>query len=75
MTILVDNQNKEEIKKLKLDSAKRKIQKQIDEMGGYSHNIVGLVLSSVADEFGQEEANKLIDEMDITTIFNIHKEE
>lgn len=75
MTILVDNQNKEEIKKLKLDSAKRKIQKQIDEMGGYSHNIVGLVLSSVADEFGQEEANKLIDEMDITAIFNIHKEE
>jgi len=73
-SILEDNENKAEIKKLKLDSARRKIQKQIETMGGYSHNIVGLVLMNVADEFGKDEANKLIDEMNITAIFGINKE-
>jgi len=47
-----------------LEEAKEKIKKEIEfvDIKPYSHNIIGLVLMSVNDDYGREQANELIDE-------------
>lgn len=54
-----------------LDKAREQIQKAIDQDGPYSHNIVGLVLSSVASDYGTAQANELIAEFDLTEVYGI----
>lgn len=53
--------------------ARKKIEKAIDQNGQYSHNICGLVLSSVSRDHGLEAANNLIDEFALDEIYGIHK--
>jgi len=56
-----------------MEKARISITKAIVTDGPYSNNIVGSVLRSVAAEFGNETANDLIDEFDITELFDIEK--
>ena len=55
--------------------AREGIEKALDSMGNYTHNIISLYLSSLAAEEGNEAANKLVDEYDLTELFGIQKVE
>lgn len=48
----------------RLESLKEKIDKEVDFVGirPYSHNIIGLTLLKISQEFGKAEANQCIDE-------------
>lgn len=56
-----------------LDKARADIEKAIEQDGPYSHNICSLVLAAVYDKLGRKAANKLVDEFDLDTIFDIQK--
>jgi len=57
---------KEQKNKKSLDIFKEQIERAIGQNGSYTHNIIGMVLSDVAKNYGDEEANKLIDEYDLS---------
>lgn len=50
--------------------AREKIQNAMNQNGQYTHNIISLVLSGLKDKVM---ANQLIDEMELTRLYNIHK--
>ena len=52
---------------------KQRIEKARDQNGPFSHNIIGLTLSQVSQEFGFDVANGLIDEYDLEDLYNIQK--
>ena len=58
---------------LTIEDAKRQIVKAIRQNGTFSHNICSLVLRSVADVHGRKAANDLIDEFDLTDLYDIEK--
>jgi len=55
-----------------LNECEKKIERQLDINGPYSHNIVGMVLSRVADVCGIAIANELIEEYRLKEIFGIN---
>ena len=63
-----------EIRQTKIKTAKKKI-RALPRNGPYSHNIVSCILRQIADDCGCGEADKLIDELNLDTIYGIHKEE
>lgn len=56
-----------------MEKARASIEQAIEVDGPYSNNVVGSVLRIVADKFGTDTANDLIDEFDITELFDIEK--
>lgn len=50
-----------------------RIIKAIIQNGPYSHNICGLALSSLAKKHGDAEADKLVDELNLESIYGIQK--
>ncbi len=54
-----------------LIKAREKIETAIDQNGPYSHNICGLVLSSVVQDHGFETANELIEEYGLEFLYSI----
>ena len=54
--------------------ARERIRKVLDQNGQYTHNIIGLVLTMLAQELGNKGiANQLIDEYKLTKRFGINK--
>lgn len=56
------------IRKKSLKELKEIIQREKDFIGikPYSHNIISLVLLQISQEYGKEEANKCIDEFELS---------
>jgi len=52
-----------------LEKARQLLQVQADFGGGYNRNSARLILAEVVREHGQNEANKLINEMHLEEIF------
>ena len=53
-----------------LEEYREKIRKERKWVGKkqYSHNIIGLVLGMIADEYSQEEANKAVKDFRLTKL-------
>jgi len=51
--------------------AREKIGLALDQNGPYSHNICSLVLSKIAQQFGNASANKLIHDFELDKIYQI----
>ena len=56
-----------------MSDARKRIRKALDQAGPYSHNIAGLVLSAVAERFGKQAANELIEEYALDDIYGIQQ--
>lgn len=54
-----------------IDEMSEKIQDAIESNGAYSHNIVSLCLSSVAEKYGNAAANNLIYEHNLKSLYGI----
>jgi len=54
--------------------AKSHIQRALDQDGPYTHNICSINLRLIETFKGRKEANKVIDEFDLTELYNISKE-
>jgi len=52
-----------------------KIEKAMEEDGCFSHNKIGVTLLLLAREEGYEAANKLVDEYNLTELYEIPKME
>jgi hypothetical protein len=53
-----------------LEELRANIQKEVPyvDIKPFSHNIIGLVLSQIADEFGKVEANKAIEDFGLESL-------
>ncbi len=60
-------------KQQKIAKAKAEIMDMREDQGEYSHNIVSMTLRSIAKEFGEAEANRLVDECETEIYFAIGK--
>lgn len=56
-----------------IEEARAKIRQAIRQNGPYSHNIISLTLSFLADKAGVDAANGLVDEFRLDKIYGIHK--
>lgn len=59
---------------MELSEARKKIERAIEKNGPYSHNIVGMVLSSVSKDHGVKKANELLEEYNIEGLYGIAPE-
>jgi len=50
----------------KIEEAQQSIERATLRGGNYTHNIIGLVLNGIAKEYGNEAANYLVREHDLT---------
>lgn len=58
-----------------LQKARDRIRKAINEGGRYGTNVIGLTLTIVAQEMGNDDvADKLIDEYNLTELFGVQKQ-
>lgn len=62
-----------EDQKKSLSKARLQISKQVDTKGNYSHNIVSIILREVSHTCGYEAADALVDELELTKVFDIPK--
>ena len=53
--------------------ARQRIDKAINQDGAFSHNMIGLALAILSREDGQEAADKLVDEYNLTELYEIQK--
>ena len=58
---------------MNIKDARKNIEHALRQDGSFTHNMLGVILSSVAKTNGDIEANKLIDEYDLTKRYGIHK--
>jgi hypothetical protein len=56
-----------------IGKAEAAIVKAMKQNGPFSHNLVGMALSSLAREHGEAEADKLVDKFDLTVLYGIEK--
>lgn len=56
-----------------IEDARFKIERAVNADGEFSHNIISSTLRQVEQTFGKQEADKLIDEYDLTYLFGIKK--
>jgi hypothetical protein len=56
-----------------LAKARKDIEELIEAPGPYGHNIVSLILRSIATELGYDKANKIVEELELDKIFSIPK--
>jgi hypothetical protein len=59
--------------KATMDAAREFIAQKLENIGGFTHNIVGSKLRAVAKEISYEAANELIDEFDLDDLLGIAK--
>lgn len=46
-----------------VEEYRTKIEDQLEQCGPYSHNLIGLYLSSIAEHYGTAEANQAIEDL------------
>ena len=52
---------------------RKQIEAEVERQGSFSHNIIGIVLRQVSEEFSVNVANGLVDEYELDEIFGIQK--
>ena len=53
------------------DDARKKIERAMEQNGGFTHNLIGMALSMIGDN---KKANELIDEYSLDELYGIEKE-
>lgn len=56
-----------------MEKARKQIEKAIDVMGQFSHNIATLVLQDISKKWGYRYANDLCREFDLSEVFGIEE--
>lgn len=57
-----------------VQQTRTRIEKAMNQGGNFTHNIIGLSLSSLASKCGKKYANELIDELGLDDLYGIEKE-